>query len=111
MRPRYALAMIVVLAAGLRFTGLSAGLRHRPGWDERAFVDAAGLMLASGDLDHRFQEYPALLVYLLAPALAFLHGARPGPGAYIVNPAGRPSPSRSADAARSRSSSRWRLSA
>jgi hypothetical protein len=78
MRSRYALALVVVLAAGLRFTGLSAGLRHRPSWDERAFVDAAGLMVASGDLDHRFQEYPALFVYLLTPAVALFHSPASG---------------------------------
>ena len=72
------------LAAFLRFTALGWGLRHEPDWDERVFVQSAAWMVASGDLDHRFYEYPGLFVYLIAPAVA-LHGPpEVGPDAYLA---------------------------
>ena len=69
-RARWALAAILFLAAGLRFTALSWGLRHAPHWDERVFVENAARMAAQGDLDHRFYEYPGLFFLFLAPVLA-----------------------------------------
>jgi hypothetical protein len=73
-----------VLGAGLRFTGLSWGLRHVPPQDERYFVENTGWMLARGDLDHRFYEYPGLLFYLLAPVLAFFEPPALGAPAYLA---------------------------
>lgn len=82
-RERAALAALLVLAAVLRATGLGWGLRHVPHVDERYFVENVEGMLARGDLDHRFQEYPGLVFYLLLPVLAFV--PRPfGPEAYLA---------------------------
>jgi len=77
---------LVLLAAALRFPGLSWGLRHVPVHDERVFVENAWAMLEHGSLDHRFYEYPGLFFVLLLPALAlvFREGALPGPGAYLA---------------------------
>jgi 4-amino-4-deoxy-L-arabinose transferase-like glycosyltransferase len=77
-----ALGAILLLAAGLRFTGLGWGLRHPPHPDERVFVENARQMAERGDLDHRYYEYPALVFHLLRPALA----AAPegGPRAYLL---------------------------
>lgn len=57
----------LAVAAGLRFTGLGWGSGHRPLGDEQSFVEAVAAMLANGDLDHRFYEYPGLFLYLLLP--------------------------------------------
>jgi len=65
-----ALGSILVVAAGLRFTGLSWDLGHTPHVDERYFVENVALMLTEGDLDYRFYEYPGLFFYLLYPVLA-----------------------------------------
>ena len=67
---RVALAAILVLAATLRFLSLGWGLRHTPHIDEQFFVENVRGMLARGDLDHRFQEYPGLVFYLLTPLVA-----------------------------------------
>lgn len=80
---RLFLAALVVLAAALRFDGLDWGLRHPPNADERVFVRNAGLMLAAGDLDHRYYEYPGLFVYLLAGTLTAVH-ASDGAPAYLA---------------------------
>ncbi len=74
------LALILALAACLRFVGLDWGLRHRPHQDEVSFVENVARMLAAGDLDHRFYEYPGLFLYLLMPVQALAGGD--GPGAY-----------------------------
>jgi hypothetical protein len=79
-----ALAALLVGAAVLRFTGLDWGLRHRPHADERYFVENAGWMLARGDLDHRFHEYPGLFFYVLAPVLAFFDPPEVGPQGYLA---------------------------
>jgi hypothetical protein len=79
-----ALMSILVLAAVLRFAGLGWGLRHEPDWDERVFVQSAAWMVAARDLDHRFYEYPGLVVYLLAPAVAPHHPPEVGPEAYLA---------------------------
>jgi hypothetical protein len=62
----------LTLAVILRFAGLGFGLRHKPHWDEAVFVTSVSQMLAAGDWDHRFYEYPGLFCYLLAPVLACL---------------------------------------
>lgn len=73
-RPHLALATILIIAAGLRFWGLSFGLPHdhcRP--DEVTLVHHA-LSIGAGDLNPHFFNYPTLHFYLLA--IAF--------GAYFV---------------------------
>jgi hypothetical protein len=81
-RVRVGLGLVLLLAAVLRFTGLSSGLRHPPHADERVFVESALGMLERGDLDHRYYEYPGLVPYLLSAAFssapaASLEGAGP----------------------------------
>lgn len=70
---------ILILAAVLRFAGIAWGLRHQPHSDERVFVENTAAMVAAGDLDHLYYEYPGLFFYLLAPALWAVH-AFPEPG-------------------------------
>jgi hypothetical protein len=65
---------VVATAAVLRFAGLAHGLRHEPIADEAYFVDAARDVWTSGQLDHRFHEYPGLAVYLVVPAVALFGG-------------------------------------
>ena len=85
MRLRLALGMVLFLAVVLRFTGLSWGLRHTPHVDERYFVDNVAVMLAEGDLDYRFYEYPGLFFYLLYPVLTVVDPDVPaGPVAYLA---------------------------
>jgi hypothetical protein len=80
-----ALVVALLLGAALRFAGLGFGLRHTPHWDERVFVSSVSQMLAAGDLDHRFYEYPGLFSYILAPFLALLPAARrEGPEGYLL---------------------------
>jgi hypothetical protein len=55
-RVRVGLGLVLVLAAFLRFTGLSFGLQHPPHSDERVFVESALGMIERGDLDHRYYE-------------------------------------------------------
>jgi hypothetical protein len=85
MRRAAALTALLLLAAGLRFTALSWGLRHTPHFDERVFVENVWGMLDRGDLNHVYYEYPGLFFYLLVPVLAPLHAMGPlGPGAYLA---------------------------
>jgi hypothetical protein len=79
-----ALACILATAALLRFSALDWGLRHEPHVDERYFVENAGWMIASRDLDHRFDEYPGLFFYLTLPVLAFCGPPRFGPDGYLA---------------------------
>jgi len=82
---RVLLFTILVLAAILRFTGLSWGLRHPPHSDERGFVAPVVAMVKAHDLDHRWYQYPGLFIYLLAPGVALLGPARwDGPDAYLA---------------------------
>ncbi len=76
---RLLLAAILVLAAALRLAGISWGLRQEPHSDERVFVENAAAMVAAGNLDHRYYEYPGLFFYLLGPVL-WAAGAVPVPG-------------------------------
>jgi hypothetical protein len=78
------LALVLLLATGLRFTGLDWGLRHEPHEDERLFVDAVEQMLVNRDLDHRFYQYPGLMFYLLAPVLALFDPPPFGPRAFLA---------------------------
>ncbi len=81
---RAALALVLVVAAGLRLGGLSWGLRHPPHMDERVFVESVFEMMRAGDLDHRYYEYPGLVFYLLWPLLRPLMDGGPGPTAYLA---------------------------
>ncbi len=83
MKRRLALAAILLVAIALRFTALGWGLRHLPHNDERAFVESVSAMLAAGDLDHRFYQYPGLFSYFLAGALRFLAAPQTSPEAYL----------------------------
>jgi hypothetical protein len=58
-------AALLALALGPRLTHLDRGLRHQPEFDERIFVENALEMKARGDWDHRFYEYPGLLIWIL----------------------------------------------
>lgn len=78
------LPILVVIAAALRFTGLSWGLRHTPQIDEFYFVQNVGWMLDAGDWNHRFHEYPGLFFYILAPVLAFFHPPDMRADAYLA---------------------------
>lgn len=71
------LAAILVAAAALRVAGLDWGLRHPPHGDESAFVLNVHRMIAEGDLDHRYYEYPGLFFYVLYPFLRAVMGAEP----------------------------------
>jgi hypothetical protein len=80
-----ALAAILLAAALLRAVGLDWGLRHPPHGDESAFVENVHRMIAAGDLDHRYYEYPGLFFYVLYPVLRAVMGERPpGPEAYLA---------------------------
>ena len=85
MRFRLALGTVLLLAAVLRFTGLSWDLRHTPHVDERYFVENVALMWSEGDLDYRYYEYPGLFFYLLYPVLAVIDVSVPaGATAYLA---------------------------
>jgi 4-amino-4-deoxy-L-arabinose transferase-like glycosyltransferase len=78
LRPSHLLlAVVVLVAAAGRFADLGWGLRHVPEIEERLFVENVRQMAARGDLDHRFYEYPGLLFYLMAPAVAVAEGGQP----------------------------------
>jgi hypothetical protein len=79
---RLALLGIVLLALGLRFWGLSAGLRHPPHNDERVFVENAHRMAAERSLDHGFYEYPGLAFFALAPVMALVGETPPAAASY-----------------------------
>jgi 4-amino-4-deoxy-L-arabinose transferase-like glycosyltransferase len=81
---RLALAAVLLLAAALRFTALGWGLRHTPHIDEQYFVENVRGMLARGDLDHRFHEYPGLVFYLLLPAVAAVDRATLAREGYLL---------------------------
>jgi hypothetical protein len=79
---RIALLGIVLLALGLRFWGLDAGLRHPPHNDERVFVENAHRMASERSLDHGFYEYPGLSFFVLAPAMALVGETPPAAASY-----------------------------
>jgi len=85
VKVRIALLSILMLAAALRFAGLGWGLRHVPHWDERVFVENVWQMHTSGDLDHRYYEYPGLFPLMLYPFIGAVHREGPAtPEAYLV---------------------------
>lgn len=81
---RAALLGILLLAAALRYAGLAWGLRHPAHPDESVFVDNVALMIRSGDLDHRYYQYPGLFFYMLYPLVYLLPHDPPGPSAYLA---------------------------
>lgn len=79
------LAVLLLLAAALRFAHLDAGLRHTPHMDERYFVESAAHMLATRSLDWGWYEYPGLMFYLLVPVEAAAGASDPpGPTGYLA---------------------------
>lgn len=76
-------AALIALALALRLDRLGWGLQHLPDYDERIFVEEALGMIARGDWDHRFYEYPGLLLWMLRILLEAT-GAR-GAEAYLVS--------------------------
>lgn len=76
-------AGLVALALALRLHRLDWGLQHLPDYDERIFVEEALGMIARGDWDHRFYEYPGLLLWMLRILLEAT-GAR-GAEAYFAS--------------------------
>ncbi len=73
---------LTLLAAGLRFNALDAGLRHEPHSDERVFVEEAQGMVSRGDWKPGYFEYPGLLIW--AFKALFLAFEPVGPEAYVV---------------------------
>lgn len=76
-------AALMALALALRLHRLDWGLQHLPDYDERIFVEEALGMIARGDWDHRFYEYPGLLLWMLRILLEAT-GAR-GAEAYLAS--------------------------
>ena len=76
-------AALFGVAIALRFHQLDRGLRHEPEYDERIFVENALGMASRGDWDHKFYEYPGLLLWVLRIILSAL-GAF-GSDAYFVS--------------------------
>jgi 4-amino-4-deoxy-L-arabinose transferase-like glycosyltransferase len=73
-------AIIVAIAALLRFWGIGAGIPYAVGPDEPEIITRSIQMMRTGDYNPRFYDYPTLYIYLqLVVAVAwFLIGAIAG---------------------------------
>ena len=81
MRPSaFTLAVILALAALLRFIGIGAGIPFNIGVDEPEIMSRVVQMMRSGDFNPHFFDYPGLYVYLQlgVAVLRFLVGASLG---------------------------------
>jgi 4-amino-4-deoxy-L-arabinose transferase-like glycosyltransferase len=79
------LVAILLVAAALRFVGLSWGLRHGAMEAERDFVHSVWEMVAARDLDQRFYEYPGLFFHLIYVPIALVQASgRPVADAYVA---------------------------
>ena len=74
------LAIILALAAMLRFVGIGSGIPFNIGVDEPEIMERAVAMMRTGDFNPHFFDYPGLYFYVqLAVACArFLAGATAG---------------------------------
>jgi 4-amino-4-deoxy-L-arabinose transferase-like glycosyltransferase len=74
------LAMILALAAMLRFVGLGTGIPFNIGVDEPEIMDRAIQMMRTGDFNPHFFDYPGLYFYvqLAVACLRFIIGATAG---------------------------------
>jgi len=79
-RSTVTLAVILAIAAVLRFWGLGSGIPHSVGVDEPEIMDRAVRMMKTGDFNPRFFDYPGLYIYLqlVVASLQFLAGATAG---------------------------------
>jgi 4-amino-4-deoxy-L-arabinose transferase-like glycosyltransferase len=81
MRPSMVtLAIIVALAAMLRFVAIGTGIPFNIGVDEPQIMDRAVRMMKTGDLNPHFFDYPGLYFYVqfATACLRFLAGATNG---------------------------------
>jgi 4-amino-4-deoxy-L-arabinose transferase-like glycosyltransferase len=74
------LAIILALAAMLRFVGLGSGIPFNLGVDEPEIMDRAVQMMRTGDFNPHFFDYPGLYFYvqLGVACLRFIAGATAG---------------------------------
>lgn len=72
-----AFAVIVAVAAVLRFWALGAGIPYNISVDEPHVMNRAVAMMKSGDLNPRFYDYPGLYIYvqLIVASVRFMVGA------------------------------------
>ena len=74
------LAIILALAAMLRFVGIGTGIPFNIGVDEPAIMERAVTMMRTGDFNPHFFDYPGLYFYvqLVVACARFLAGATAG---------------------------------
>ena len=79
-RATLTLAIIVLLAALLRFWHLGHGIPYAIGVDEPEIIDRATGMMKTGEFNPRFFDYPSLYIYvqLIVSTVRFLVGATSG---------------------------------
>jgi hypothetical protein len=81
MRPStLSLAIVLIVAAGLRFYALGAGIPYAIGVDEPQIMDRAVGMMRSGSYNPHFFDYPTLFIYvqLAIAVVRFMLGAMSG---------------------------------
>jgi 4-amino-4-deoxy-L-arabinose transferase-like glycosyltransferase len=79
-RSHLVLALILVIAAVLRFWALGAGIPYSIGVDEPELMNRAVEMMRTGDFNPRFFDYPGFYIYvqLVVACARFLAGATVG---------------------------------